>query len=111
LALEAAIVANKQGKSIDPKIMIPMVCSVREMDYLVGLIHDCIDGVELKHNYKLKYSLGCMIETPRACLCSDLLADPQRSQFFSFGSNDLTQMIFGISRTDTQLFLVLQLFF
>jgi pyruvate, orthophosphate dikinase len=106
--LQAAAVVKKRGKDVHPEIMIPLVGHVNELksvrDNLERVAKNVIDnaGVELD------YMFGTMIEIPRATLVADQLADPDNGNaaFFSFGTNDLTQMTFGFSRDDAGKFLL-----
>jgi pyruvate,orthophosphate dikinase len=103
--IEAAI--NVQRKhpewKIVPEIMIPLVGDVKEMEYVKGIITNTADRVIKEYGAALDYLVGTMIETPRAALTADEIA--REAQFFSFGTNDLTQMTFGLSRDDAGNFL------
>ena len=83
--------------------MIPLVATRTEFDLLKGRIDKIAEDVEEDLNPELSYLVGTMIELPRACLCADSLAES--AEFFSFGTNDLTQTTFGISRDDSSHFL------
>jgi pyruvate, orthophosphate dikinase len=101
---EAAAEAGRQtGKTVAPEIMVPLIASKRELD----LVKECIDAtaqkVAAETGAKLKYQVGTMIELPRAALRADEIAET--AEFFSFGTNDLTQTAFGISRDDAASFL------
>ncbi len=102
--LEAsADVSARTGQSISPEIMIPLVTSKIEFDFLAGRIRKVAAEIEAERNIKLDYTIGTMIELPRACLKADEIAES--AEFFSFGTNDLTQTCFGISRDDAGTFL------
>jgi pyruvate, orthophosphate dikinase len=101
---EAAVEAGRQtGKTVAPEIMVPLIATKRELD----LVKECIDltaqKVAAETGAKLKYQVGTMIELPRAALKADEIAES--AEFFSFGTNDLTQTAFGISRDDAASFL------
>ncbi len=101
---EAAVEAEREtGKPVAPEIMVPLIASKMELD----LVKACIDGtaekVAAETKSKLKYQVGTMIELPRAALKADEIA--ATAEFFSFGTNDLTQTAFGISRDDAASFL------
>jgi len=102
--IEAAIQAQKElGTPIVPEIMIPLVCDIKELDYVKKFVTSTADEIIAKSGVTLKYLVGTMIEIPRAALLSDKIA--QSAEFFSFGTNDLTQMTFGFSRDDAGKFL------
>jgi pyruvate,orthophosphate dikinase len=101
---EAALEAGAEtGKPVTPEIMIPLVAMRSELDFLKGLITRVADAVQEERKETLHYLVGTMIELPRAALCADEIA--QSADFFSFGTNDLTQTAFGISRDDAARFL------
>jgi len=96
---EAAAELSKEGKRPQPEIMIPVTCEVNEIAYIKKRVHAVYDDVVSR--YKLEgivYKFGTMIETPRAAIQADKMA--RVAEFFSFGTNDLTQMTYGISRDD-----------
>ena len=101
---EVAVELLKKGKKVHPEIMVPVVCSENELKFqkaIVEKVHkEVLKVAEIK---KLAYSFGTMIEIPRAALTADKLANV--AEFFSFGTNDLTQMSFGFSRDDVGSFL------
>ncbi|MFA5948890.1 MAG: pyruvate, phosphate dikinase [Hyphomicrobium sp.] len=99
---EAAIeVERKTGRKIKPEIMIPLVAYRREFDILAEVIRATARAVEAETGAKLSYEIGTMIELPRAALKADeLAAGEDGAQFFSFGTNDLTQTALGLSRDD-----------
>jgi len=101
--IEAAININKKGMNIVPEIMIPLVGDVKELVYVKKQVIATADEVIKSNNVKLKYKVGTMIEIPRAALLADEIA--KEADFFSFGTNDLTQMTFGFSRDDAGAFL------
>ena len=101
--IEAAINVDKTGLKVEPEIMIPLVGEVKELAYVKGIVVDTINEVFKEQNYKLKYKIGTMIEIPRAAITADKIAE--EAEFFSFGTNDLTQMTFGFSRDDAGKFL------
>ena len=101
---EAAILVGRElGKTVKPEVMIPLVATRTEFDLLRGRIDKIAEDVKEDLNAELSYLVGTMIELPRACLCADSLAES--AEFFSFGTNDLTQTTFGISRDDSAHFL------
>jgi len=97
--IEAAIEVNKKkGINIVPEIMIPLVGDPKETAFLKKVVCDTADAIIAKAGVKLTYQVGTMIEIPRAALLADEIA--KEAEFFSFGTNDLTQMTYGISRDD-----------
>jgi pyruvate,orthophosphate dikinase len=103
--IAAACKVGKAKKKVKvlPEIMIPLVGAKAELDYLVKIVRETAEDVIKKEGVKLKYMVGTMIEIPRAALTADELAET--AEFFSFGTNDLTQMTFGFSRDDIGSFL------
>jgi pyruvate, orthophosphate dikinase len=102
--LEASIdAASASGAPVTPEIMIPLVASKAEFDFLAERIRKVAAEIEEERNVKLDFTIGTMIELPRACLKADEIAES--AEFFSFGTNDLTQTCFGISRDDAGTFL------
>jgi pyruvate,orthophosphate dikinase len=102
--IEAAInVKKRTGKDVKPQIMIPLVGELKELKYLKDIIVKVADEVIKENNVEIKYLVGTMIEVPRAALTADQIA--KEAEFFSFGTNDLTQMTFGFSRDDAGKFL------
>tara|TARA_Y100001970_G_scaffold197162_1_gene239790 strand:- start:2514 stop:3599 length:1086 start_codon:yes stop_codon:yes gene_type:complete len=93
----------KEGKKPNPEIMIPLISGVKEFDHQKSIIHKIAKKIESNYNLKIKYSIGTMIELPRACLTADKIA--KSADFFSFGTNDLTQTTFGFSRDDIGSFI------
>jgi pyruvate,orthophosphate dikinase len=100
---EAAAEAKKQGIRAVPEIMIPLVGFKKELDLQVAVVHDVAAKVQAERKVKLAYSVGTMIEVPRGALTADEIA--HTAEFFSFGTNDLTQTTLGMSRDDSGSFL------
>jgi pyruvate,orthophosphate dikinase len=97
--IEAAIQVKKEkGYDLVPEIMIPLVCEAKELKYVKDIITGTADRIIEESGIELKYLVGTMIEIPRACLTADEIA--AEAEFFSFGTNDLTQMAYGLSRDD-----------
>ena len=102
--IEAAInVKNECGYDIVPEIMIPLTCEFKELKYVSNIVKATAEKVKEEKGSDLKYLVGTMIEIPRAALTADEIA--KEAEFFSFGTNDLTQMTFGFSRDDAGSFL------
>ncbi len=102
--IEAAIESSVEEKiSIVPEIMVPLVGKKEELEILRDLIVATAEQVKKELNFDLKYEVGTMIEIPRACVTSDEIAE--YADFYSFGTNDLTQMTFGYSRDDAGKFI------
>ena len=101
--IEAAINVSKSGQSVVPEIMIPLVGDINELKYVKKTVCKTADSVISAANAKLTYHVGTMIEVPRAALTADEIAT--EAEFFSFGTNDLTQMTYGFSRDDAGKFL------
>ncbi len=101
--IEAALKVKKSGKSVLPEIMIPLIGTVAELKIVKDQITDEIKKVFAEKKSKIKYLVGTMIEVPRAALTADEVAE--EAEFFSFGTNDLTQMTMGFSRDDAGKFL------
>ncbi len=103
--IEAAINVKKNHADWDivPEIMIPLVGEVKELQYVKNIVTKTADAIIAKSGVALEYKVGTMIEIPRACLTADEIA--KEAEFFSFGTNDLTQMTFGFSRDDAGNFL------
>jgi pyruvate,orthophosphate dikinase len=101
--LEAAADATKAGFKAKPEIMIPLVGFKRELDLQVALVHEVAAKVQAEKKVKISYSVGTMIEIPRGALTADEIA--KTAEFFSFGTNDLTQTCLGMSRDDSGSFL------
>jgi len=102
--IEAAVeVIAEEGIDVIPEIMIPLAGEVKELAYVKNIVVETAEKVIAEKGVKLKYLVGTMIEIPRAALTADLIA--AEAEFFSFGTNDLTQMTFGYSRDDAGSFL------
>jgi len=102
--IEAAIeVSQEKGVSIKPEIMIPLVGEIKELKYVKDVVVKTCEEVICEKGAKVDYMVGTMIEVPRAALTADEIAE--EAEFFSFGTNDLTQMTFGFSRDDAGKFL------
>ncbi len=101
--LEAAILVQKSGIEVNPEIMVPLVGFPKELEIQVDVIHETAQKVFAAKGEKVKYLVGTMIEIPRAALVADEIA--KTAQFFSFGTNDLTQTTMGMSRDDSGSFL------
>ena len=99
----AAINVKREGIEVKPEIMIPLVGDYKELVYVKGIITKTANEMIEQENIDLKYMVGTMIEIPRAALIADKIA--KEAEFFSFGTNDLTQMTFGFSRDDAGKFL------
>jgi pyruvate, orthophosphate dikinase len=101
--IEAAVELVKEGKKVIPEIMIPLVGHVNEYKMQEKIVRDTADAIISSSGVKLQYKVGTMIELPRAALTADQIA--AHAEFFSFGTNDLTQTTFGLSRDDAGKFL------
>jgi len=101
---EAACEVKKEGVDVKPEIMIPLVGHVNELRSQVKLVRETAEDVMRKNNVKIDYLAGTMIELPRAAITADEIAEV--AEFFSFGTNDLTQTTYGLSRDDAGNFLV-----
>jgi pyruvate,orthophosphate dikinase len=102
--IEAAINVKKEtGLEIVPEIMVPLVCELKELKFVKNIIVETAEKVMAERGTKVDYKVGTMIEIPRAALTADEIAT--EAEFFSFGTNDLTQMTFGFSRDDAGKFL------
>ncbi len=100
---EAAAACRKKKIRVKPEVMIPLIGTVEEYRELAALIHGVAESIHKKTGLRPKYQVGTMIEIPRACLVADQIA--AEAEFFSFGTNDLTQMTYGYSRDDVGKFL------
>jgi len=98
--MEAAVAVAKEGLPVKPEIMIPLVALESEMKVLGELIHRVAKQVIEESGVNVEYKVGTMIEVPRAAIIADKLA--KVAEFFSFGTNDLTQMTFAFSRDDAE---------
>ncbi len=101
--MEAACNADKDGIKVLPEIMIPLVADVKELQHQAEIVHRVAEDVFGEKGRRVSYLVGTMIEVPRAALLSSQIA--QAADFFSFGTNDLTQMTLGLSRDDSNRFL------
>ena len=100
---EAAAIVQKEGIKVKPEIMIPLVAFKKELDQQVAVVHETAKAVQAERKVKIDYLVGTMIEIPRGALTADEIAET--AQFFSFGTNDLTQTGLGMSRDDSGSFL------
>jgi len=101
--IEAAINVKNEGIDVVPEIMVPLVGELKELKYIKDIIVKTAEKVMEEKGVKIEYKVGTMIEVPRAALTADEIA--KEAEFFSFGTNDLTQMTFGFSRDDIGKFL------
>lgn len=101
--IKSALRLEKENIKVTPEIMIPLVSDVKEFTYVKNVICKTADDLIKETGSHLKYEVGTMIELPRACLMAGEIA--KKANFFSFGTNDLTQMTFGFSRDDAGKFL------
>ena len=95
---------KKSGYEIVPEIMVPLVGDKKELKFVKDVVVETAEKVKAEKNSNLVYHIGTMIEIPSAALLADEIAE--EAEFFSFGTNDLTQMTFGFSRDDAGKFLV-----
>jgi pyruvate,orthophosphate dikinase len=100
---EAAALVQKEGIKVKPEIMIPLVAFKKELDLQIEVVHRAARDVQAEQKVKFNYLVGTMIEVPRGALTADEIA--QSAEFFSFGTNDLTQTGLGMSRDDSGSFL------
>jgi pyruvate,orthophosphate dikinase len=101
---EAAVAsAKKTGKAVVPEVMVPLIATKEEFDLVKARIDAMAEAVAMEARFKINYQVGTMIELPRAALLASEIA--RTAEFFSFGTNDLTQTTYGISRDDAALFL------
>ena len=101
--LEAACVAAKEGVKVFPEIMIPLISGVEELKNQKEVVLRAAEEVFAEQGIEVEFSVGTMIEIPRAALTADAIA--KEAEFFSYGTNDLTQTVYGISRDDSAKFL------
>lgn len=101
--IEAAINVTKKGIKAKPEIMIPLIGDENELRYIKNIVNDVATELIQKSGVPIHYEVGTMIELPRACLIADKIAE--QATFFSFGTNDLTQLSYGFSRDDAGKFL------
>ena len=100
---EAASIIAKEGGKAEPEVMIPLVGIVKEFEEQKKIVDDEARAIQDREKIEIEYSVGTMLELPRAALVADEIA--AQAEFFSFGTNDLTQMTFGFSRDDAGKFL------
>ncbi|MGE5521563.1 MAG: pyruvate, phosphate dikinase [Candidatus Dadabacteria bacterium] len=98
--LEAAAECEDEGVQVNPEIMVPQVCTAEELRQVKLVVEEVRADVEAKHNRKIHFKFGTMVEVVRACMVADDLA--KEADFFSFGTNDLTQATFSFSREDAE---------
>ena len=96
--IEAGLECQKKGIIVLPEIMIPLSTDIKELNYVKEIIETTATGIFKREGTTLEYIIGTMIETPRACMVADQMAT--EAEFFSFGTNDLTQLTYGLSRDD-----------
>ena len=101
--IEAAIRVSENGIPVHPEIMIPLVGDVKELQYVKKIVNEVANKLIKENNSSITYQVGTMIEIPRAALLADEIA--KEAEFFSFGTNDLTQLTYGFSRDDAGKFL------
>ena len=101
--MEAACELKKQKVKVIPEIMIPLVAHVKEFEAMKSVVTSIANGVQKEYKVRVPYTVGTMIELPRACVTSDEIA--LHADFYSFGTNDLTQTVYGLSRDDAGRFL------
>ncbi|NLA54638.1 MAG: pyruvate, phosphate dikinase, partial [Clostridiales bacterium] len=102
--LQAALKVRKEkGIDVKPEIMIPLVGTLKEFQFVKKIVMDTAEKIFAEQNDRIEFQVGTMIEIPRACVVADKIAT--EAEFFSFGTNDLTQMAFGFSRDDAGKFL------
>lgn len=101
--MESAIQIHDEGIAVHPEIMVPLVASREEIAIIKKQLKEAIQSIFRKEQLVLPFDIGTMIEIPRACMTADEIAE--EAQFFSFGTNDLTQLTFGFSRDDANKFL------
>jgi pyruvate,orthophosphate dikinase len=101
--IEAALNMKKKGVDVHPEIMVPLTGLLNEMIFQEHIIRDEAERIFKERGERIDYKVGSMIEVPRAALIADAIA--RNAEFFSFGTNDLTQMTYGISRDDAGKFL------
>ena len=101
--IEAAINVMRKGIKVVPEIMIPLVGDIKELKYVKDIICKVADKIISENGIDIEYQVGTMIEIPRACLVADTLA--READFFSFGTNDLTQLTYGFSRDDANKYI------
>jgi pyruvate, orthophosphate dikinase len=98
-----ALLKKETGEAVTPEVMIPLVSMPKELAVLVDLVRATADKIKEENGVDFDYLVGTMIELPRACILADAIAET--AEFFSFGTNDLTQTTYGLSRDDASSFL------
>ena len=101
--IEAAINVMRKGIKVTPEIMIPLVGDIKELKYVKDIVCKVADKIISENGIDIEYQVGTMIEIPRACVVADTLA--READFFSFGTNDLTQLTYGFSRDDANKYI------
>ncbi|MBF2508179.1 pyruvate, phosphate dikinase [Listeria welshimeri] len=101
--MESAVIVHDEGIAVHPEIMIPLIATKSELSYIKKEIKQVIHAIFDRERMVLPYDIGTMIEIPRTCVTADEIAE--EAQFFSFGTNDLTQLTYGFSRDDATKFL------
>ena len=101
--IEAAINVSKEGTKVTPEIMIPLIGDEKELAFVKNIVCETANAIIKESDSDITYHVGTMIEIPRAALTADKIA--KHAEFFSFGTNDLTQMTYGFSRDDAGKFL------
>lgn len=101
--MESAVIVHDEGIAVHPEIMIPLIATKSELSYIKKEIKQVIHAIFDRERMVLPFDIGTMIEIPRACVTADEIAE--EAQFFSFGTNDLTQLTYGFSRDDATKFL------
>ncbi|HEX8909794.1 MAG TPA: putative PEP-binding protein, partial [Anaeromyxobacteraceae bacterium] len=101
---EAACEVAAEGVEVQPEVMIPLVGARKELEHQARLVRATAEAVFSERGRKVRYTVGTMIEVPRGAVCADQIAEA--ADFFSFGTNDLTQTTFGISRDDVKTVLL-----
>lgn len=104
-ALGAALDAQDQGVAVKLKLMIPLVSTDHEVEEIAPVIRAAAAALFEARGKSVPFDMGCMIEVPRACLRADAIVEEGDISFVSFGTNDLTQMVYGFSRDDSERFL------
>lgn len=101
--IESAIIVHNEGIDVHPEIMIPLITTKNELSYIKKELQQAVQAIFDKEQVVIPYDIGTMIEIPRACVTADEIAE--EAAFFSFGTNDLTQLTYGFSRDDATKFL------
>ncbi|EAE8306764.1 pyruvate, phosphate dikinase [Listeria monocytogenes] len=101
--IESAIIVHNEGIDVHPEIMIPLIATKNELSYIKKELQQAVQAIFDKEQVVIPYDIGTMIEIPRACVTADEIAE--EAAFFSFGTNDLTQLTYGFSRDDATKFL------